>query len=138
MVGREAAPPSGYEGRIAETAAALRCPLPPGASERLSKWLSALVTWNERLDLTAARGTDELLDLMLADASLLARETKEGASVIDVGSGAGAPGLALALARPDLRVTLAEPKTKRVAFLRTVIGLVSATNVTVTRQRGEE
>ncbi|MSP25081.1 MAG: hypothetical protein EXR75_07935, partial [Myxococcales bacterium] len=46
----------------------------------------------------------------------------DGATVIDVGTGAGAPGLALAALRPDLLVTLVEPMQKRVAFLRSVIG----------------
>jgi 16S rRNA (guanine527-N7)-methyltransferase len=59
---------------------------------------------------------------MLADASLLARVIPVGASVVDVGTGAGAPGLALAVMRPDLHVTLVEALGKRVAFLRTVIG----------------
>ncbi len=63
---------------------------------------------------------------MLCDALVLAREVPQGARVVDVGTGAGAPGLGLALARPDLRVTLVEPLRKRVAFLRTVIGSVSS------------
>jgi 16S rRNA (guanine527-N7)-methyltransferase len=57
---------------------------------------------------------------------------------VDVGAGAGAPGLALALLRPDLKVTLAEPLAKRVAFLRTVIGTLGRTDITLVRERGEK
>ena len=61
---------------------------------------------------------------MLADALRPRAAHPRGARVVDVGTGAGAPGLALALLRPDLRVTLVEPLGKRAAFLRTVLGAV--------------
>jgi 16S rRNA (guanine527-N7)-methyltransferase len=61
----------------------------------------------------------------------------QGARVVDVGTGAGAPGLALALLRPDLRVTLAEPLGKRASFLRTVVGAVGRADVSIERARGE-
>ncbi len=70
------------------------------------------------MDLTAARSTDELLDLMLADALVLSEELAEGAVVVDVGTGAGAPGFALACLRPDLDLHLVDPHTKRISFLR--------------------
>jgi 16S rRNA (guanine527-N7)-methyltransferase len=89
---------------------------------RIVSWLDLLASWNDKIDLTAARSADELVDLMLADAVVLARHAAPGASIVDVGSGAGAPGLALGLLRPDLDVTLVEPLAKRVSFLRTVLG----------------
>jgi 16S rRNA (guanine527-N7)-methyltransferase len=89
-------------------------------------WLDLLVTWNQKIDLTAARSAGELVDLMLADAVVLGRHESKGATVVDVGSGAGAPGLALGLLRPDLAVSLVEPLSKRVSFLRTVLGHFSA------------
>jgi 16S rRNA (guanine527-N7)-methyltransferase len=117
-------------------------PLPEGVlAERrpaLAAWLDLLATWNARIDLTAARSPGELVDLMLEDAVLLAARVPFGASVVDVGTGAGAPGLGLALLRPDLRVRLVEPLNKRVAFLRTVVGTTAASNVTLERARGED
>ena len=74
---------------------------------------------------------------MLADALVLAPRLDQGARVVDVGTGAGAPGLALALLRPDLRVTLVEPLGKRAAFLRTVVGAVGRPDVAIERVRGE-
>ncbi len=108
------------------------------ARARLERWLELLVEWNARMDLTAARTEAELVDLMLADALVLAARIPPDARVVDVGSGAGAPGLPLALVRPDLRVTLIEPLTKRVAFLRTVIGTLRREDVRLERGRGEE
>lgn len=89
------------------------------------------------MDLTAARSDDELVDLMLADAFVLASRIPEGASFVDVGSGAGAPGLPIALLRPDLRVTLVEPLAKRIAFLRTVLGTTGRTDIVLEKARGE-
>jgi 16S rRNA (guanine527-N7)-methyltransferase len=100
-------------------------------------WLSLLQQWNARIDLTAARSDEELVDLMLADALVLAARIEPGARVIDVGTGAGAPGLALGLVRPDLRVTLVEPLGKRASFLRTVIWAVGRTDIVLHRDRGE-
>jgi 16S rRNA (guanine527-N7)-methyltransferase len=78
--------------------------------------------WNERHDLTAARSNDELVDLFVADAAVLATTASPGERWVDVGTGAGAPGLPLAILRRDLSMTLVEPRTKRVAFLRSAIG----------------
>jgi 16S rRNA (guanine527-N7)-methyltransferase len=112
--------------------------LSPEARHHLDQWLDMLALWNSKMDLTAARSADELADLMLADAFLLAATIETGARVVDVGSGAGAPGLPLALARPDLSVTLVEPLAKRVAFLRTVLGTLRRTDVVLERARGDD
>src|SRR5437870_4377425 len=90
----------------------------PDAILALRRWLDLLVTWNARIDLTAARSEAELVDLMVADAVVLAARVPSQARVVDVGSGAGGPGLALAVLRSDLAVTLVEPLAKRVSFLR--------------------
>lgn len=107
------------------------------ARPALAQWLDLLAEWNKRIDLTAARSEGELADLMLADAALLAKHVGPGARVVDVGAGAGAPGLALALMRPDLEVTLVEPLAKRTSFLRTVVGTLRRLDVTILRDRGE-
>ena len=100
-------------------------------------WLDTLAVWNARMDLTAAKTNDEASELMLTDALVLARHVPRDARVVDVGVGAGAPGLALALARPDLRVTLVEPLGKRVSFLRTVIGTLGRVDILLVNAKGE-
>lgn len=116
--------------------------VPSAAVPGLLTWLDLLRQWNARIDLTAARNDDELIDLMVADAAVLARREPslllpKGAQVVDVGTGAGAPGLALALLRPDLRVTLVEPLAKRTSFLRTVLGTLGRTDIVLARERVE-
>jgi 16S rRNA (guanine527-N7)-methyltransferase len=108
-----------YHDRISAVAEGLGARISKPTIARIAGWFDLLVAWNAKIDLTAAKSADELVDLMLADALVLARHEAEGAAVVDVGSGAGGPGLALHLIRPDLHVTLVEPLQKRVAFLRT-------------------
>jgi 16S rRNA (guanine527-N7)-methyltransferase len=111
--------------------------VPEASRPAVQQWLDLLREWNKRMDLTAARDDDELFDLMLADALALAPRLPQKARVVDVGCGAGAPGLALALVRPDLVVTLVEPLSKRIAFLRTVVGTLGRTDVVLAKERGE-
>ena len=111
--------------------------VPEAARAPVQRWLDLLREWHQRMDLSAARAVDELFDRMLADALVLAEHVPATARVIDVGCGAGAPGLALALVRPDLAVTLIEPLAKRVAFLRTVLGSLGRTDISLVREKGE-
>jgi 16S rRNA (guanine527-N7)-methyltransferase len=129
---------SGWGPLIARAAAAFEATVAPKAADALAAWLDLVATWNARIDLTAARGPDELVDLMVADAIVVASQLPSGARVVDVGSGSGAPGLAIGLLRDDVSVTLAEPLQKRVAFLRTVVGTVACKNVEIVRARAEE
>src|SRR5580658_2169958 len=122
---------------VDRAATSLGCDLSPAVRGRDETWLDRLLEWNARVDLTAARSDEELVDLMLADAFVLSARIPPGARLVDVGTGAGAPGLALALLRDDLRVTLVEPLGKRVSFLRTVLGAVGRADVVVERGRAE-
>lgn len=107
---------------VERCAQVLLCALSPTATHQLVQWIELIVAWNRKIDLTAARSLDELVDLCVADAMALSRGIEVGRRVIDVGSGAGAPGLPLCVIRPDLEVSLVEPLAKRVSFLRTCIG----------------
>jgi 16S rRNA (guanine527-N7)-methyltransferase len=128
---------------ISAVAGGLRAALADEQVERIAAWFDLVALWNAKIDLTAARSAEELSDLMLADALVLARHERPRATILDVGSGAGAPGMALYLARPDLALTLVEPVQKRVAFLRTVAGRVGVSSpqggaVRVVRGRGDD
>jgi 16S rRNA (guanine527-N7)-methyltransferase len=108
-----------------------------GQKRAFSTYLDLLKTWNARLDLTAAKTDETMMDLLVTDAQILAEHVAKDARIVDVGSGAGAPGLPLAILRPDLHMTLVEPLGKRTAFLRTVIGSLGRTDVTIVQARGE-
>lgn len=106
----------------------------------VARWLDRVVEWNARVDLTAARGAEELVDLFVADAVVIAAASTDcaGEHWVDVGSGAGAPAIPLALMAPEIRIDLLEPRDKRVAFLRSVQGALGLSNATVRRGRSED
>jgi len=111
--------------------------VPRGAREQLVRWLDLVVTWSERVDLTAARDPDTLVDLLVADAALLASTNPTG-SWIDVGSGVGAPAIPLAILTPELTLTLVEPRERRAAFLRTSCGSLSRPDIALLRKPSME
>ncbi|MGA8045642.1 MAG: 16S rRNA (guanine(527)-N(7))-methyltransferase RsmG [Dermatophilaceae bacterium] len=88
--------------------------------------------------LIGPREVPRLWDRHILNCAVVAEQIESGASVIDVGSGAGLPGLALAIARPDLTVTLIEPMERRTSWLDTVISDLGLDSVTVVRARAEE
>ena len=122
---------------VLDAASSLGFSLEAREADKAVTWLRRLEQWNARMDLTGARTQKELVDLMIADAVVLAARVPQRLGVVDVGTGAGGPGLALALFRPDLRVTLVEPRAKRVSFLRMVIDEVARPDIAIQHARGE-
>jgi 16S rRNA (guanine527-N7)-methyltransferase len=88
--------------------------------------------------LIGPRETDRIWDRHLLNCAVVAEGVPAGASVCDVGSGAGLPGLALALARPDLSVLLVEPLERRAEFLQEAIAILGLGQVQVSRTRAED
>ncbi|MFF0377481.1 16S rRNA (guanine(527)-N(7))-methyltransferase RsmG [Actinoplanes missouriensis] len=88
--------------------------------------------------LIGPRETPRLWERHLINCGVMSQIIPSGASVVDVGSGAGLPGIVLAVARPDLVITLVEPLARRTAFLDEVVDLLDLDNVTVIRGRAEE
>lgn len=132
-------PAAGWEPLILASAATLTEETgasPPWVGP-VARYLDELLTWNRRMDLTAARTAEELVDLTVADAAMLARQSADEGAWIDVGSGAGAPGLIVAMMLPGVRMTLVEPRERRVAFLRSAIGKFGLLRTTVERGRSE-
>ncbi|UGY92555.1 16S rRNA (guanine(527)-N(7))-methyltransferase RsmG [Streptomyces gobiensis] len=74
----------------------------------------------------------------LLNCAVLSEAVPEGVTVCDVGSGAGLPGIPLALVRPDLKITLLEPLLRRTTFLQEAVELLGLDHVTVVRGRAEE
>jgi len=88
--------------------------------------------------LIGPREADRLWDRHLLNCAVLGELVPAGCSVLDVGSGAGLPGIPLAISRPDLSVTLLEPMARRVAFLEETVASLSLPGVRVVRGRAED
>ena len=108
-------------------------------SARLSAFHQLLLRHNKVMDLTTVP-EEEMTLRHYADSLLVLRHglLSPGASLMDVGSGAGFPGLPLAIARPDLRITLLDSRQKRCAFLQAVIDTLKLPGVSILCGRAEE
>ena len=93
------------------------------AISRLNTYGNLLVEWNEKINLTAITEPEEVLYKHFLDCLLFFKnvEVKNGAKVIDVGTGAGFPGMVLKIARPDIELTLMDGLNKRLTFLNAVL-----------------
>lgn len=108
--------------------------------EKLEIYFRLLTEWNARMDLVAEAEEEELLDRHMTDSLTVMRTDliRGAGSLIDVGTGAGFPGMALALALPGLRVTLLDSQQKRLNFLRETADRTGAENVTLIHARAED
>lgn len=111
--------------------------LSPDTIGRLSRYLSELDHWRRRINLTGQLTPGDLVDHTL-EALIAADLLPSSGSLIDIGSGAGFPGVPLSLGRPDIQVTLLEPRARRAAFLRHVVRGVPLLNASVSEARIED
>lgn len=92
-----------------------------GREVQALRYAEILATWGIERGLIGPREADRIWDRHIANSLPVITLIPEGASLVDIGSGAGLPGLVIALARPDLSITLVEPLERRVNFLTEVI-----------------
>ncbi|HUQ76348.1 MAG TPA: 16S rRNA (guanine(527)-N(7))-methyltransferase RsmG [Burkholderiales bacterium] len=124
--------------RILAGASTLGLHLSPAAGERMASHLSLIEKWNRVHNLTAVREPEQMVTLHVLDSLSLLPHLAAARSVVDVGTGPGFPGIPIAIARPDMHVTLLDSSHKKCAFLeqaRTELGLA---NVEVVCERVEQ
>ena len=111
----------------------------PDSEAQLTGFAHWLATAGLERGLLGPREVDRIWDRHIANCAVVSELIPQGASVIDIGSGAGLPGLAIAIVRPDLKVTLSEPLLRRSDFLNEVVNdLGLQDQVTVRRARAED
>ena len=112
----------------------------PEIEQKLNLYGNLLVEWNEKMNLTAITDPDGVLFKHFYDCILFFKniKVKNNAKIIDVGTGAGFPGLVLKIIRPDLEVTLLDSLNKRITFLNEVIAQLGLTGIKAAHSRAEE
>jgi 16S rRNA (guanine527-N7)-methyltransferase len=117
--------------------ATLGIALPAEAREKLLAYAALLYKWNKTYNLTALRDPEQAVSLHLLD-SLAVLPFVPSGSLLDVGSGGGMPGIPLAIARPDLAVTLLDSNSKKSAFLQQAAIELALPNISVHGGRVEQ
>jgi len=132
--------------RISDAAAVLSLDLADPVKERLAQYTLALKKWNKTYNLTAIRTVDEILVQHVFDslsiipavrAFFAQRPGLTGGGVIDVGSGAGLPGVVIAVTTPEIQVSCVDAVQKKVAFIKHVAGIMGCRNLTAIHGRIE-
>lgn len=141
----------GLASSCAAAAATTISSLSPSQQLQVAVYVDTLLEWNQRMNLTAVTDEAEVMTRHVADSlavlpplerAYLARSTSSGGGIdgvrlIDVGSGAGLPGLILAVARPSWKFTLLESMQKRCTFLEHAVEAMKLPNVNVVCDRAE-
>lgn len=120
--------------RLAAGLAGLGTPLPANAAVLLSDYLALLARWNRAYNLTAVHDPAQMVTRHVLD-SLAVLPFLQGSRVVDVGSGAGLPGIPLAVARPEARFVLLDSNSKKTRFLHQVAASLQLANVEVVHAR---
>src|SRR3989454_5920057 len=127
-------------GALAAGVAALGLDVDAAAQTKLLAYTALLDKWNRTHNLTAIREPQRVVTHHLLDALATLPHLPDAKSLrlIDVGSGGGLPGVPLAIARPQWRVSLLDSNRKKAAFLRQAASALALANVAVAAMRGEE
>lgn len=118
---------------LQESSAEIGFPLKSEQVQLFMAYLKQLQTWNQSFNLTRILVNEEIVIKHFVDslAALTATDIEVGSRLLDVGTGAGFPGIPLKIVRPDLRVTLLEPAKKKSSFLHFIVGLLRLETVDI-------
>ncbi|MGE5624077.1 MAG: 16S rRNA (guanine(527)-N(7))-methyltransferase RsmG, partial [Bacillota bacterium] len=123
-----------WKAGLAPGLASLGAALPPGGETSLLRYVELLLQWNKAYNLTSIRDPEEMLTKHVLD-SLSILPFVDASPVLDVGSGAGLPGIPLAVARPDLKFTLLDSNGKKTRFMTHAAAALTLKNVDVVQAR---
>ncbi len=106
--------------------------------EKLFKYMNLVLEWNEKINLTAITDKKEFIIKHIVDSLTVIPFIEDDKSIIDVGTGAGFPGIPLKIVNPTLKVTLLDSLNKRIKFLENVIKELSLENINTIHLRAED
>lgn len=106
--------------------------------EQFFAYMNLLIEWNEKMNLTAITDPEEIILKHFIDSITILPEIEDNSSLVDVGTGAGFPGIPLSIMNPTLKITLVDSLNKRLIFLQEVINQLKIENVQIVHARAEE
>lgn len=106
--------------------------------EQFYNYMNLLIEWNSKINLTAITKPEEIVLKHFIDSLTVNRYIDKNKSIVDVGTGAGFPGIPLKIYRPDIKVTLVDSLNKRINFLNNVISDLKLENINTVHSRVED
>lgn len=107
-------------------------------AEQFFEYMNLLIEWNEKMNLTAITEPSEIIQKHFVDSLTILNRIEDNQKVVDVGTGAGFPGIPLAIMNPKLEITLVDSLNKRLVFLQEVINKLKLKNIEIVHARAED
>lgn len=106
--------------------------------EQFFEYMKLLIEWNEKMNLTAITEPEEIIVKHFVDSITISNEIENNSKIVDVGTGAGFPGIPLSIMNPTLKITLVDSLNKRLIFLREVVNKLNLKSIEIIHARAEE
>ena len=107
-------------------------------TEQFFEYMKLLIDWNEKINLTAITEPEEIITKHFIDSLTILKYIKNDYKVVDVGTGAGFPGIPLCIMNPTIKMTLVDSLNKRLIFLQEVVNTLKLKNIEIVHARAEE
>lgn len=127
-----------FSNKLKETGKTINVSITDEQATKFYKYMELLLEWNEKMNLTAITEPDEVILKHFIDSITAERYIDKNAKIIDIGTGAGFPGIPLSIMRNDLKITLMDSLNKRIKFLDEVVKENELLNVDTIHSRAEE
>ena len=127
-----------FKKRFLELANKININLTEDQIDKFYKYMKLLLEWNEKINLTAITDENEIILKHFIDSLTSLKYIKEDDKIIDVGTGAGFPGIPIAIMMPNTKITLLDSLNKRINFLNEVIKELNLKNVETIHSRSED
>lgn len=124
--------------KLVEKLACINVELPESKIRDFFTYMEELVEWNKKINLTAIVEMSDIIDKHFVDSLTISQYINDNESIIDVGTGAGFPGIPLKIARDNLKIDLLDSLNKRVNFLNEIIDKLELKNITAIHSRAED
>jgi len=107
-------------------------------TEQFFEYMNLLIEWNEKINLTAITDPEEIILKHFIDSITILKDIPDNSKIVDVGTGAGFPGIPLSIMNPTLKITLVDSLNKRLIFLQEVVDKLQLKNIEIVHARAEE
>ena len=127
-----------FETKLKKGMEALNIELTQKQTDQFYKYMQLLIEWNEKINLTAITKPEEIIQKHFIDSATIIKNLKNTKTLIDIGTGAGFPGIPIKIIKPEIEIVLLDSLNKRIKFLEEIIKKLELKNIKAIHSRAEE